>query len=202
VEPLPWWRIAIPPVALVALGVYAWLRPNTRANAALIGAGLMAGYGSLHDQVSVRLCPEYFTVLHNPIPGLTDPTLLGLAWGILASVGGGVAMGYAAGLAATVGPRPQLSARELVLPMLAVLGWVAVVTAITGLSVARHADMFDVRLDPFLATIVPPERHHGLLVVACYHLAAYASAIVGSVAMCVWVGTERGRRVSRRAADG
>ena len=75
-EPLPWWRIAIPPVALVALGVYAWLRPNTRANAALIGAGLMAGYGSLHDQVSVRLCPEYFTVLHNPIPGLTDPTLL------------------------------------------------------------------------------------------------------------------------------
>lgn len=194
--PLPWWRVAAPLVALAALGLYARLRPNTRASAALIGAGLMAGYGSLHDQVSVRLCPEYFTVLHNPIPGVTDPTLLGLAWGVLASAGGGVAMGYVAGLAATVGSRPKLTTREVVRPMLAVVGGVAVVTAITGVSVARHAEMFDVRLDPFLATIVPPERHHALLTVACYHLAAYISAVVGSVVMCVWVGVERGRRAA------
>ena len=193
-EPLPWYRIAAAPVCITALVVYTVLRPSTRALSTLLGTGLLAGYGMAQDQVSARLCPEYFTVLHNPIPGLTDPTLLGLAWGFLGAAGGGVAMGYAVGLAATVGRNPQLTVRELLRPMLAVVAAVAGVTAITGLSAYRHADMFAIRLDPLLDSRVPVDRHHNLFTIACYHLAAYVSAVVGSVILCVWVARERSRR--------
>ena len=44
-------------------------------------------YGVAHDQVTARVCVEYFTVGHEPIFGTDDPTLLGLGWGILATCG-------------------------------------------------------------------------------------------------------------------
>ena len=195
-EPLPWYRIAAAPVCIAALVVYTVLRPSTRALCTVLGAGLLTGYGMAQDQISARLCPEYFTVLHNPIPGLTDPTLLGLAWGFLGAAGGGVAMGYAVGLTATVGRNPQLTVRELLRPMLALVAAVAGVTTITGLSAYRHADMFAIRLDPVLDSRVPTTRHHELFAVASYHLAAYLSAVIGSVILCAWVVRERSRRAA------
>lgn len=195
-EPLPWYRIAAPPAVLVALIVYASVRPSTRTHSTLLGAGILSAYGILQDQLSARLCPEYFTVLHNPIPGLTDPTLLGIAWGFLASCGGGIAMGYTAGLAATLGAKPPLTLAELVRPMLLLIFAVGFATFAAGWSTHGTAHMFDVRLDPFLAKLVPVERHRGLLTVATYHKVSYATAIVGSVVLCVWIGRERTRRAA------
>lgn len=193
-DPLPWYRIAAVPAVGLALIAYAVWKPTTRAHACLLGLAVLSGYGMIQDQVSARLCPEYFTVLHHPIPGLTDPTLLGLAWGFLASAGGGIAMGYAAGLAATLGTQPPLTARELVRPLLLTVLAVGVATAVTGLAVAHVTGLFGVRLDPALDPHVPPDRRRGLVIVACYHVTAYAAAVVGSVALCVWVGCERARR--------
>jgi hypothetical protein len=34
---------------------------------------VLVAYAMVQDQVTVRLCPEYFTVGHPPIAGLTDP---------------------------------------------------------------------------------------------------------------------------------
>jgi hypothetical protein len=195
-EPLPWYRIAAPPKVLVALAVYALFRPSTRTHSTLLGAGFLSAYGIIQDQFSARICPEYFTVLHNPIPGLTDPTLLGIAWGFLASAGGGIAMGYVAGLAATLGPKPAFKTSELVRPMFALVLAVAFITAVAGWSAYATAMLFNVRLDPFLGTIVPEVRHRGLLVVATYHRVAYLSASIGSVVLCIWIGRERSRRVS------
>lgn len=193
-EPLPWYRLVATPLVIVLLVAYAIWKPTTRARAAIMGAGMLAGYGMLQDQVSARWCPEYFTVLHNPIPGLTDPTLVAITWGFLGAAGGGVAMGYAAGLAATLGKSPPLTTRELIRPMLVLLAVVGAVTLITGVSAYRHVTMFNIRLDPGLDEHIPIERHHAAFTIACYHLAAYASAITGSVVMCVWIGNVRSRR--------
>jgi nitrate reductase NapE component len=57
--------------------------------------------------------------------------------------------------------------------------------------VYRHAEFFAVRLDSVFEARVPPERARFLFVVACYHLVAYASAVVGSVGLCVWVAWKR-----------
>jgi len=199
-DPLPWYRIAAAPTIVLALIVYTLARPSTRARATILGVAMLTGYGMLMDQVSVRLCPEYFTVLHNPIPGLTDPTLLGLAWGFLGAAGGGVAMGYVAGLTATDGRKPPLATRELIRPMLLLVGGTAVATAVTGAIVAIHAATFEIHLDPLFAKRIPVERHRSLFTVACYHAAAYASAILGSVILFVWIGRERTKRMRTLAA--
>ena len=196
-DPLPWYKIALPFALVGGLAVYCRVRANVRARLMLLGAAVLSGYGMLQDQVSARLCPEYFTVLHNPIPGVSDPTLLGLLWGFLAGAPGGLLLGYSAGLAATLGPHPAWGVRRLVGPMLVLAAAVGFVTAVCGLSVARHLDLFGLRVDTIPG--VPPERQPAAFVVACYHLTAYAGWVAGSVALCVWVGVNRGRSLDGRA---
>ena len=190
-DPIPWYRVAIPFVAVLALAVLCAFNRTMRLRAMLLGIVMMVGYAVLQDQVSARLCPEYFTVFHNPIPGLTDPTLVGMVWGFVGSCWGGAIMGYAAGLAATLGPRPPLTVRQLVIPMLLLMGAIALVTLIAGLTAYRHAAMFNIRLDPVVLEDMPIERHHYLFTVACYHLAAYVTAVIGTVIMCVAIGRSR-----------
>ena len=40
-------------------------------------------YGILHDQVTARICVEYFTIGHPPVFDTSDPTLLAIGWGII-----------------------------------------------------------------------------------------------------------------------
>ncbi len=67
--PIEWYQIALPIVVCLAVAVVAVRVPRYRF--ALYGFLAITGYAMLQDQVSARLCPEYFTVLHPPIPGLT-----------------------------------------------------------------------------------------------------------------------------------
>ncbi|VTR93769.1 Uncharacterized protein OS=Blastopirellula marina DSM 3645 GN=DSM3645_00965 PE=4 SV=1 [Gemmata massiliana] len=191
-RPLETYQLVLPIVMCLVVAVLA--TQGVRYRFALLGFGAIVGYAILQDQVSARLCPEYFTVFHNPIPGVADPTLLGVCWGFLGGWWGGILLGYVAGLVATVGPRPQLHPRELVLPLAVLVAVVAGATALTGASVWRHADTLGVALDPSTAELVPVERHKALLVVACYHFVAYGSAAIGGVAVCVWIGTKRRKR--------
>lgn len=191
---MPWYKIALPVLFVAGLGVVCAVRTVPRFRAMLLGVGLLVGYAVVQDQVSARLCPEYFTHFHNPIPGLTDPTLLGIAWGFLGSWWGGALFGYSVCVAATVGRRPKLTVRELLLPMGLVVLATAGVTALTGGAVAFYAEQFAVEVDEYRAGPVPADRRRSLLVVCCYHLAAYVAAAVGSAACCVWVARERARR--------
>jgi nitrate reductase NapE component len=100
-------------------------------------------------------------------------------------------MGYAAGLCATAGDRPRVSVKQLVRPMLVLAAVVGVVTAVAGFSVWRHAEMMDVTLSSGYDQLIPPHRHRAAFTVACYHFVAYASAVIGSVGMCVWITRRR-----------
>jgi hypothetical protein len=192
-EPLPWYRIAAPGAACLVLFAVA-VAGYTRFRFASLGLIAVVIYAVIQDQVSVRLCPEYFTLFHNSIPGLKDPTLLGATWGFLASWWGGVMMGYSAGLCATLGKRPQLAPREIILPLIVLMLGITTVVAISGFSVWRHSEMFGVRIDPGLSMMLPPERHQPLLVVACYHFVAYATSVIGGIVLCVWISRERAKR--------
>ncbi len=191
-NPIEWHQITLPVIVCLAFAALA-LR-LARYRFVVLGLGTMVGYAVLQDQVSARLCPEYFTVLHPPIPGLTDPTLLGISWGFLGAWWGGVLLGFALALTATLGSRPTLAPRELVRPLAVLVCVLVAVTALTGFAVWYHAKLLGVSLDNQLSQLVPKERHRGLLAVACYHFTAYVTATVGSVALCVWVGVERRRR--------
>jgi hypothetical protein len=54
---------------------------------------VMAGYGIVHDQITARICIEYFTVFHPPVFRTENPTLLGLGWGVIATWWLGAIMG-------------------------------------------------------------------------------------------------------------
>jgi hypothetical protein len=75
---------------------------------------------------------------------------------------------------------------------------VAGVAGLSGLSVWRHAELFDVSIGGEVAHAVPVERHRQLLVVACYHFTAYATSLAGGVVLCFRVVYTRRRQ--RRAA--
>jgi hypothetical protein len=156
------------------------------------------------DQVSARLCPEYFTVFNPRIPGLTNPTGLGIAWGFLATWWLGLFCGYAAGLVATATrkpapgrvPRPVLSPRDIIRPLGLLLVMVALAVALTGATVWIHCESLGVSIDPEFGRVLPPERHRALLVVSCYHFVGYVAAIGGSLALLVWIRRERARRAT------
>src|SRR5215467_14265147 len=97
-------------------------------------------YGIVHDQVTARVCVEYFTIGHPPIFGTDDPTLLGMGWGVLATWWVGVGLGLMLAAAARWGRLPKLTARELlrtVAIFLAVLGVLAFVFGTVGYTLAR-----------------------------------------------------------------
>jgi hypothetical protein len=50
-------------------------------------------YGIIHDQITARICVEYFTIGHPRIIPTDDPTALGIVWGIVATWWVGVIMG-------------------------------------------------------------------------------------------------------------
>jgi hypothetical protein len=86
-------------------------------------------YGIVHDQITARVCVEYFTIGHPPMIGTEDPTLLGLGWGIIATWWVGALLGVPLAIVARAGSRPKRSAASLVRPLL----WLMAVAAATAL---------------------------------------------------------------------
>lgn len=89
--------------------------------------GAAVAYGVCHDQVTARVCLEYFTVAHAPLVDSTSPTVLGLAWGVAATWWVGLGLGLPLAAAARYPGPGRLTARDLV-PS------VALVLAATGAS--------------------------------------------------------------------
>src|SRR5262249_11114159 len=75
----------------------------------IIGLGVVGAiaYGIAHDNVTARVCVEYFTIGHVPIFGTENPTLLALGWGVLATWWVGLGLGLLLALACRRGRRPK-----------------------------------------------------------------------------------------------
>jgi hypothetical protein len=156
----------------------------------LCGLG-MVGYGVLQDQISARLSPEYFTIGHAPVPGLSHPTLVGIAWGFLGGFPGGIALGIPLALAATLGPLPPLTARMLARPLLIMLAITALGTLIAGASGAYNATVVNIAIGEPWATFIPRERHWHFFVVACAHFGTYLAAGMAGLGLFLWLIWQR-----------
>lgn len=103
------------------------------------------GYGIIHDQITVRVCLEYFTIGHPPVFGTTSPTLLGLGWGVIATWWVGLPLGVALAIAAPAGSRPKPTVRSLIRPMGPLLVAMAVCALAAGFAgglLARRGYIF------------------------------------------------------------
>lgn len=148
-------------------------------------------YGIVHDQFTARVCVEYFTVGHPPVFPTTSPTLLALGWGVIATWWGGVLLGLPAAALARFGARPKLSARDLVRPLVRLLGVMAIAAASAGMIGYKTALAGYIRLAPPLSQLLPPEKHAPFIADAAAHLMSYAAGFLGGILLCLWIVRQR-----------
>jgi len=150
-------------------------------------------YGILHDQVTARICVEYFTVGHPPVFNTVDPTLLALGWGVIATWWVGLILGIPLALVARVGSHRKYAARELARPLaitLIVVGFIAMLAGVVGHFAATRGF---VRLYGPLAEELPLETHIPFITDIWIHLASYIEGFIGGVVLCVRVVIWRSR---------
>lgn len=156
--------------------------------------GSAVAYGIVHDQITARVCVEYFTIGHPPVFGTESPTLLGLGWGVIATWWVGLILGVPLAIAARAGSWPRREARSLARPiamLLLVMGVCALGAGIAGYLLARSGA---IELTEPMATLVSPDRHARFLADLWAHSASYLVGFVGGVAVIVHVW--RSRRAS------
>jgi hypothetical protein len=161
----------------------------------LVSVLTAVSYGILQDQVTARVCVEYFTVGHPPVFATDDPTLLAFGFGTLATWWVGVLLAGPLVWAARSGrQRPKLGWRDLVRPaliLMAMTGFTALIAGFAGFSLARLGVMG--LWEPF-ASRVPLNRHALFLADAFAHATTYLAGFVGALVVCYWVSRERRRR--------
>ena len=162
---------------------------------AIVGLCVAAAitYGIVHDQVTARVCVEYFTVGHPPVFATEDPTLLGIGWGIIATWWVGLFLGIPLAFAARAGSRPERTVQSLVRPvvgLLIVAALCALVAGLVGWLLAREEIVF---LAGDLASRVPRERHAAFLADGFAHTTSYAIGFVGGLVVIARVWRSRHR---------
>ncbi len=157
-------------------------------------------YGITQDQVTARVCVEYFTIGHPPLFETSSPTLLAIGWGTVATWWVGLPLGLILAVAARAGREPRRSARDLVRPiacLLMVVGTSAMLAGVAGWVAARSGA---ITLAPSLAERVPRDRHAAFLADGAAHLAAYFVGALGGVVLGVRVWLARRREVKEAVA--
>ncbi len=124
-------------------------------------------YGLIHDQITVRVCLEYFTIGHPPVFPTTSPTLLAVGWGIIATWWAGFSLGVPLAIAARAGSRQPRPTRSLLRPILILLLIMSVCAAVAGLCGFLLADRGVIVLNEPLATQIPRDRHARFLADLC-----------------------------------
>ncbi|MEW4570635.1 hypothetical protein AB1L88_22455 [Tautonia sp. JC769] len=151
-------------------------------------------YGIAHDQITARVCLEYFTVGHPAIlpPELFDsPTWQGILWGVIATWWVGLILGVPLAVAACPAGRPKRSVRSLARPIGRLLGVMAVVALASGIIGFVLARLGVVSLVEPIASKVPAERHARYLAALWAHLASYASGLIGGIVTIALVWRSR-----------
>lgn len=144
-------------------------------------------YGIVHDQVTARICVEYFTVFHPPVFQTNDPTLLAFGWGTIATWWVGVFLGIPLATAARLGSRPKRSVASLIRPMLVLFACVGVLAFLAGIAGYLAARNGWVQMPPHWANDLPPEKHVAFFVDLFAHNASYLGGFVGGLFLTAWV---------------
>lgn len=146
-----------------------------------IAAGIL--YGIVHDQITARVCIEYFTIFHPRVIASESPVLIALTWGVIATWWDGAFLGTWLAIAARAGRKPVLSARELVLPICGLLGAMAVSALLAGCAGYVLAQKGFISGPSWM--LLPRPRSSAFMADWWAHTASYASAFVGGVVLCI-----------------
>lgn len=157
-------------------------------------------YGILHNQVTARVCLEYFTIGHKRVFASNSPTLHGLYWGVVATWWAGVASGVVIAAGARLGPLPKLSLREVmpcIIGLVAVMALGAFVMGSIGWSLANtYPDAYPTIVRRGLT--LPSEKTAAYIACARAHEASYFIGFVGTLVVALALLIRRGLRARLR----
>ncbi|HEY3899837.1 MAG TPA: hypothetical protein VGM54_14555 [Chthoniobacter sp.] len=156
-------------------------------------------YGLLHDQITVRICLEYFTVAHPRIIRSDSPTVIALYWGFAATWWVGVLLGIPLAFASRACARPRLSAAQLARPiaiLLVVMAFCALASGITGFLLVSRGNLEI----GYWADLIPPSLHARFQADAFAHLASYGVGFLGGIVVVIWAILRR-RKMHLRAGQ-
>ena len=159
-------------------------------------------YGIAHDQITARVCVEYFTVGHAKVIESEDPTLLGLVWGVIATWWAGLILGVPLAMAARLGSRPKRSVWSLRKPVLLLLGLMAGFALVSGIIGYVIGTMGTVVIPPHIKNTLPAAKWAAFQACAFAHTMSYNVAFVGGGMTVAWVWVSRKRYSPRRAREG
>lgn len=159
----------------------------------LVSIAACVAYGIVHDQITARICAEYFTVFHPPVFGTDNPTVLGLGWGILATWWVGLFLGIPLAIVCRMGSLPKRSASDLVRPIGALMLVTGCAAAAGGLIGFVAATQDWIRLTGPLAAQIPSQKHVPFLVNLWTHNTSYCVGFLGGLVLIsvIW----RSRRI-------
>ena len=144
-------------------------------------------YGVCHDQVTARVCVEYFTVGHASIFHTESPTLLAFGFGTLATWWVGLILGVLAALASRAGSWPKHDAARLIRPIACLLIVMAVTSILAGITGYQLAETSNLVLPEPFGPRVPKKHHHPFFADSLAHLAAYGVGLIGGLILCLRV---------------
>ena len=164
-----------------------------KAKIILLSTVAAMGYGVVHDQITARLCVEYFTIAHPPLFHTTSPTLLGICWGIAATFGVGIVLGVVLGLVSQSEGPPSTPIPRLVRLIVCLLAIMAICASLAGLLGVELSRRSIVGFPAFLPATIPDSQHDRFMAVWFAHGASYLVGITGGVLVIVRIWRERGR---------
>ncbi|WP_341402329.1 hypothetical protein [Luteolibacter soli] len=141
-------------------------------------------YCVLHDQYLIRISPEHFTVYHPPLWGITDLTLLALAWAFRASIGPGLGLGLVALFLGRAGRRPKVAPTR----MLKIVPWLLLATEAVGLAAGAWAWKTK---QPLFPEDIYPDLTEPMLISQSIQLACYGTGLLVSLGFLAWIEKQR-----------
>jgi len=151
-------------------------------------------YGVVHDEVTARICVEYFTVFHPPVFGTDSPMLLGLGWGVIATWWAGAIIGLMLAIAARSGPQHKMRARDLVEPV----GYLLMAMALCALTFGIAGYFIGV-MPAELSHMIAADRQRRFLADFWAHSASYGCGLVGGLILCALIAIRRIRLARAKA---
>lgn len=153
------------------------------------------GYGVVHDQITARVCIEYFTVGHRFLISSDSPGLLGLFWGVAGTAGMSFLFGIGLYYSLYRGPWPRYEIKKIipvVLIMLLICGVFALLVGIAGYEMSKYG-IYETEWSQVL-DIDTANRFHGVWFA---HIVSYSVGFVGGMLILVSVIYKRKKMLTK-----
>lgn len=152
-----------------------------------------AMYGIAQDQITVRVCTEYFTIAHPQLFPTASRTLLALCWGIAGSVWVGAAFGVVLASVSESDGHPPLPVRRLCTSVAALLGAMAMSSVLAGFIAFQLSLDTIISIPEAVARAIPSTAHDHFMAVWFAHIASYLAGFIGGAVLIYRAWRERGR---------